>query len=584
MGATTMALPESVGGDGATLVDLTLVAEEIGRSLAPVPWIDHVCAARLLARLGALEADVVHGKQLAAFDPQHDNVSGVRLIPTGSIADQIVVRDGETDVVRLTFGTRPAKVDNIGSLPMAWVDPAAADSRTVLASGTEALAEYQRALDEWRVLTAAALVGLVEETMTIAAEFAKTRYTLGVPISTLQGISHPLANIAITVQGGRNLARRAAWFLDNEPDERPELAPSAFVFMAEEASKAATMAVHIQGGLGVSAEAAATAYLVRARGWALAGGDPGASAKYIAEIVAARESGQERAIMDFSRVQLSDDDQAFLDEARDFLRKHVTEDVIRRDRETGDNFDEGVHLALGAAGYLAREWKPESDGGFSRVRRRIWELEKRRAHVPWVTWGTTAMVARSVEKFGSPELRGRSDAASVQRRTCGCAWVTPSPRAAPTSRPARPARCATATAWVINGSKMFTTGAHNCQYVFLITNTDPDAPKHKSLTMFLVPLDSPGIEIQGIRTVDGDRTNIVYYSDVRVDDKYRLGEVNGGWTVVREPLNVEHGAVEAAAGRAAGRVDHDAPGRVHGHRRRQGRRQSRTNRIRTAAG
>ena len=53
-GATTMALPESVGGDGATLVDLTLVAEEVGRSLAPVPWIDHVCAARLLARLGAV--------------------------------------------------------------------------------------------------------------------------------------------------------------------------------------------------------------------------------------------------------------------------------------------------------------------------------------------------------------------------------------------------------------------------------------------------------------------------------------------------------------------------------------------------
>jgi len=290
MGATTMSLPESVGGDGATLVDLTLVAEEIGRSLAPVPWIDHVVASRLLARLGAtLDADLVSGKQLAALDPQHDSVSGRRLIPAGSIADQILVRDG-ADVVALTFGTRPVKVDNIGKLPMAWVDPAAADGRTVIASGAEALAEYQRALDEWRVLTGAALVGLVEETMTIAAEFAKNRYTLGVPISTLQAISHPLANIAITVAGGRNLARRAAWFLDNEPDERPELAPSAFVFMAEEASKAATMCVQVQGGLGVSAEAAASAYLVRARGWALAGGDPGASAKYIAEIVAARES------------------------------------------------------------------------------------------------------------------------------------------------------------------------------------------------------------------------------------------------------------------------------------------------------
>jgi alkylation response protein AidB-like acyl-CoA dehydrogenase len=291
MGATTMALPESVGGDGATLVDLTLVAEEIGRSLAPVPWIDHVCAARLLARLGAVDPDIVSGQQIVALDPQQDSVSGVRLIAAGSVADHVIVRDGD-DIVQLTFDTRPVRVDNIGKLPMAWVDTAAADSRTVVASGAHALVEYQRALDEWRLLTGAVLVGLVEETMTIAAEFAKNRYTLGVPISTLQAISHPLANMAIVVQGGRNLARRAAWFLDNEPDERPELAPSVFVFMAEEAAKAATMAVHVQGGLGVSAEAAATAYLVRARGWPLAGGDPGATAKRIGEIVAAREGAK----------------------------------------------------------------------------------------------------------------------------------------------------------------------------------------------------------------------------------------------------------------------------------------------------
>ena len=289
MGATTMGIPESAGGDGATLVDLTLVAEELGRSLAPVPWIDHVSAARLLAELGALTDEIMSGSQIVGLDAALDSGSGVRLIATGSIADHIVVRDGD-DVVLLSFATRPAKVDNIGRLPMAWVDPAAADSRTVLGSGAEALATYDRALDEWRLLTASALVGLVEETMTIAAEFAKSRYTLGVPISTLQAISHPLANMVITVEGGRNLSRRAAWFLDNEPEARPELASSAFVFMAEEASKAATMAVHIQGGLGVSSEAAATAYLVRARGWPLAGGDPGAAAKQIAHIIAEREN------------------------------------------------------------------------------------------------------------------------------------------------------------------------------------------------------------------------------------------------------------------------------------------------------
>src|SRR5260370_447088 len=150
MGATTMALPDAVGGDGATLVDLTLVAEEIGRSLAPVPWIDHVCAAGLLTGLGSADPDVVSGQRLASFDPRHDSVRGSRLIPTESIADQIIVRDGE-DVVRLSFDTRPTKVDNIGRLPMAWVDPAAADTSVVLASGSEAIAEYQRALDEWRL-------------------------------------------------------------------------------------------------------------------------------------------------------------------------------------------------------------------------------------------------------------------------------------------------------------------------------------------------------------------------------------------------------------------------------------------------
>lgn len=292
MGASSMAAGETAGGDGATLVDLTLVAEELGRALAPVPWIDHVCALRLVQRLGRADAEAVAGSRILGIDAQAEPGGGARLIPSGSIADAVIVRDGsDNDAVSLlSFATRPTRVPNLGQLPMAWVDPATADRRVVLGSGPDAAAAFGRALDEWRVLTAAALAGLVEQAMTFAAEFAKTRYTLGVPISTLQAISHPLANMAIAVQGGRNLARRAAWFLDNEPGERPELPGCVFVFMTEEAARAATMAVHIQGGLGVSTEAAATAYLVRARGWALAGGDPGVTAKQVARIAAARAS------------------------------------------------------------------------------------------------------------------------------------------------------------------------------------------------------------------------------------------------------------------------------------------------------
>ena len=222
--------------------------------------------------------------------------------------------------------------------------------------------------------------------------------------------------------------------------------------------------------------------------------------------------------MDFSRVALSEEDQEFRDELRSFLAAIVTDEVIARDRETGENFDEGVHLALGEAGYLAADFKPESDGGFSRVRKRIWDLEIGRAGTPWFHWGTTAMVARAVQQFGSPELQEEVLARTLSGHYRLCLGYT-EPEG----------------------------GSDDASYVYLVTNTDPDAPKHQSLTMFLVPLNTPGVEIQPLRTVDGDRTNITYYSDVRVDDRYRIGEVNGGWTVLREALNDEHGTVERYA-------------------------------------
>ncbi len=246
--------------------------------------------------------------------------------------------------------------------------------------------------------------------------------------------------------------------------------------------------------------------------------------------------------VDFSHVELSPEDRAFQQELREFLARVVTDEVIRRDRETGENFDETVHLALGAAGYLAADFLPEAEGGFSAVRRRIWELEIGRAGTPWFHWGTTVMVAKSVQAFGAPELVERilPGVLSGERRLC-LGYTEPEGGSDVATCKTRAVRDADGSGWIVNGSKMFTSNAHNAQYVFLITNTDPAAPKHRSLTMFLVPLDSPGVEIQPIRTVDGDRTNITFYTDVRVGDDHRIGPVDGGWAVLREALNAEHG-------------------------------------------
>lgn len=246
--------------------------------------------------------------------------------------------------------------------------------------------------------------------------------------------------------------------------------------------------------------------------------------------------------MDFSRIELSDDDRAFRDDLRAVITTHLTDEARRRDRETGDNFAEGVYLALGAAGYLKAALSGSDDGGFTRLQRRIWTLQIQGNHVPFIPGGTTAMVAKAVQQFGSPELIDEvmPGVFSGANRFC-LGYTEPDGGSDIATIKTRAVR--EGDHWVINGSKMFTTGAHKCQYVFLLTNTDPSARKHKSLTMFLVPLDTEGIVIQGMRTVDGDRTNIVYYTDVRVDDKYRLGQVNDGWTVLRGPLDTEHGAV-----------------------------------------
>ena len=78
--------------------------------------------------------------------------------------------------------------------------------------------------------------------------------------------------------------------------------------------------------------------------------------------------------------------------------------------------------------------------------------------------------------------------------------------------------------WVINGAKMWTTMAHVADYVILLTRTDPDVPKHKGLTFFLVPLDTPGIEIQPVPTMATERSNATFYDDVRLSDDWRVGD------------------------------------------------------------
>ncbi len=93
--------------------------------------------------------------------------------------------------------------------------------------------------------------------------------------------------------------------------------------------------------------------------------------------------------------------------------------------------------------------------------------------------------------------------------------------------------------YVVNGQKVFTTHGHDCDYIWLAARTDPDAPKHKGITILLVPTDAPGYTCTPIYTLGGERTNATYYENIRVPVDNVVGPVNGGWSLVTAQLNHE---------------------------------------------
>jgi alkylation response protein AidB-like acyl-CoA dehydrogenase len=290
LGAASMGLPESAGGDGAGLVDLVIVAEEAGAALAPVPFAEHVAASRALAASDPAAA----GQLLAAAGERPLTLAlqpglGSQLVAAGAVVRDVIALAGE-ELMLVHAEEPPPLARNQGSTPLArW--ELAAGSRTVLGSGPGAVARYESARAEWKLLTAAALTGLTDRALSIAVEFTKTRETMGVPLGSLQGVAFPLADVAIGVSGARNLVREAAWFADNEPDARPGLVSAAFAYAAGVATHGAATAVHVQGGLGITVEADASLYFLRAKGWSVLGGDPARDVMAVGDALIAQAAG-----------------------------------------------------------------------------------------------------------------------------------------------------------------------------------------------------------------------------------------------------------------------------------------------------
>lgn len=228
--------------------------------------------------------------------------------------------------------------------------------------------------------------------------------------------------------------------------------------------------------------------------------------------------------------------------------EHVDPAWAQLEHATGTHHNPELHALLGRQGLLGAGWPAEYGGtdvdpGYALAV--FQEIGARGLRMDG--WVTTEMVTRTILHVATEEAKREIVPAALRGEVVIVLGYT-EPGSGSDVAAARMRAVRDGDEWVVNGSKMFTSTAHEATHVFLLARTNTEVPKHKGLTLFLARLDAPGVEVQPVHTLGGQRTNATFYSDVRVPDAMRIGDVDGGWGVMRVALVHERGTAVAPGG------------------------------------
>jgi 3-oxochol-4-en-24-oyl-CoA dehydrogenase len=546
LGAFSIRVPESSGGLSLGLLDAVLLMEEAGRTLVSGPLAEVLVAARLLAQLGQGKADellnhVLTGEAVATIALRDMAREPVQWIAGATVAQAVVARNGN-DIVLITIPPGSvASTENLASTPTAEMDLSAHPLK-VLGSGDAALAQFAQAIEEWKLLIAAALAGLSTGALKLAAAYAGQRKQFGQLIGTFQAISHPLADRLGDVDGGRLLVWKAVRNIaDGTPDAGATISLSLW-WSCDAAGRTVAQALHTFGGYGLTTEYDIHLYNLRAKAWPLVLGDP---LRLIEEAGRRLYSGEKTALPDAGAVpidfELGDEARAIVQEIDEFFAKNVTPQMRQKFHYSWEGYNPELNRKLAAAKLLFLGWPQEMGGRGMPPYARLAAMdafEEQGYNNP--ASNVAAMVGLILYRFGSEELKREVLPRIVSGEViCSLGYSEPGSGSDVFAAQCRATR--DGEGWRIDGTKMFTSGANLSDYVFMLTRTDPDAPKHKGLTMFLVPLKAKGVTVQAVHTFQDERTNITFYDGVHVPDSYRLGGVNEGSRTMAAGLELEHG-------------------------------------------
>ena len=558
-------LPEDVGGEGYGFVELAVVLEELGRVLAPGPFLPTVWASAAI-HAGGGSADVL--RELAAGRSIGAVAYGS---PFGSVA-------GANGTILVTGSTGPVLCGSLASVVVVpvlvdgterWCTLAAADAEVTAVAALDptrglatltfagAAGTLLPALDRPQMdvlaatLVAAECAGGAAWCVDTAAEYATMRKQFGRPIGQFQGVKHRCANMLVAVEQARSAAWDAALALDaliagtTEPAETAlsaaaagAIAPDAYVTVAKDC-------IQVLGGIGFTWEHDAHLYLRRSTALRQLLGGP---TRWRRQVADAAVAGTRR------QLDLALPDEA--DAVRAEVAKHADELAALPKDERRER--------LADLGYIVPHWSPPWGRDAGAVEQLVIDQELRRVRVRVPHLQVGAWAAPTIAAHGTIEQQERWVRPTLLGQIAWCQLFS-EPEAGSDLAALTTTGTRTDGGWLLNGQKVWTSMAREADWGICLIRTNPTAAKHLGITYVILDMKTPGIDIRPLKEMTGlEMFNEVFLDDVFVPDDCVIGEVDGGWPLARTTLANERvsmgsgssfgGGIEALIGLVADRI------------------------------
>ncbi len=521
-------IDEEHGGSGFGLPELVVVVEQLGRELAPGPFLPTVIASAVVAAAGTPEQaarllpGLVDGSTPAgigfggALTVDGTSASGDGGLVLGGCLAQLVLLPAGDDVVVVERGA--VGLDLVGG---ADTDRSRRSARSTLAgTPVEVIVGGRRALlDLGRVLIAAEATGIAHACTDQAAEYAKVREQFGRQIAMFQAVKHHCANMFVAAELSTAAVWDAARAAAAGGDQLTFAAASAATIAVRAAYDDAQLCIQVHGGIGFTWEHDAHLYLRRALALAaVADADVAA-----AEVVAQVRNGTRL----LRAVELPPEAESIRDDVKAVVA------------ELKDLDDEARTRSLVASGYAVPHWPEPYGRAAGAIEQLVIEEEFRAAGIKKPSYSITGWVILTLIQHGTDDQVARWVQPALDQEVIWCQLFS-EPDAGSDAAGVKTKATRVDGGWLVNGQKVWTSGAHVASFGLATVRTNPDVPKHAGITTMVIDMKGPGVEVRPIRMPTGNSEfNEVFFSDVFVPDDDVVGAVDQGWTVARATLGNE---------------------------------------------